>query len=99
MKDRRNRVSDARKTHHLTGRRLKTLSAATGIVLAASGFLSQSAYAQVGGDPLPPITSAMAHYALAHGKAPANAVRATHRLPAVGSYGAAFQRPVAPRSG
>jgi Trypsin len=95
------RVSETRKSHHLTSRRLKVIGAAAGIALAATAALSQPAFAQDnGGSGLPAITPAMAQYVLAHkANVPANAVRATSKLPTAGSKGSAFQVPVSPRSG
>src|SRR4051812_38005325 len=101
MKDRRdNHVSIPRRTHHLLGRRARILGAVTAVVLAASGVLSPGAYAQDGGDPLPAISADMTQSVLFRNVwAPRNAVPATHRLLKAGSYGPAFQKPAAPRSG
>jgi Trypsin len=95
---REDRVSESSKSHRI-GRRLRTMAAVTGIVLAASVATGQPALAQdSGGDALPQITAEMAKVALAQGKVPTNAVRAKANLPAPGAYGAPFQKPLSTRS-
>lgn len=93
---REDRVSETSKSYRI-GRRLKAMAAVTGIVMAASVTMGQPAHAQDSGGALPPITADMAKVALAQGKVPTNAVRATAKLPAPGAYGAPFQKPLAMR--